>query len=349
MLTLITATVLTVLAASLPLDQAQPAPAALTNRAIAPLGDDLYDVRFETQHTIFLVTADSIVLVDPLGVECAQWLQGEFEKRFPGKPVRYVVLTHHHAERASGAGVFRSAVIVGQAEFRRALRENPSSSTPNYRFVAPPRQTFTNQLSIAAGGKTVELVHVGPFHSSEMTVVSFPSARKVFAVEAPPIQKSPFAFGTLNPAEVVTWLSSVARINFDTMLFGDGTTMTRDQIVPLAEYLGHMRADIVREYGRGRSLSRLQDTMRLDAYQSLPHYTARREQIASMYDRLSYVRIDVVFSGLAHYLPENPPDYCNGYASCSSGGAVAGGSLAATVAWGRKFGAQVELFSSDQF
>ena len=37
-------------------------------------------------------------------------------------------------------------------------------------------------------------------------------------------------------------------------------------IAPLAEYLGRMHSAIVIEYGRGRSLERLQDTLLLDAY-----------------------------------------------------------------------------------
>ncbi len=318
-------------------------------RAITPLGDDLYDVRVGDQHTIFAVTSDSIVVVDPLSVDTALWLQREFEQRFPGKPVGYVLLTHHHAERAAGDGAFRGAGIVAQEEFADALRDTSRGKAAAYRYVVNPTKTLADRLEIAVGGKTIELTHVGPFHSRDLTVVSFPWARKAFTVDAPPIRTTPFAFGSLNAAEVVTWLTAVARINFDTLLLGDGTTMTRDQIAPLADYLSRMRAEVVSEYGKGRSLTRLQETMRLDAYRSLPHYAARREQIASIFQQVGYARVDVVVTGFAHYLPENLPAYCNGYDSCTSGGALAGGSVAATVAVGRKFGAQLELASSDQF
>jgi glyoxylase-like metal-dependent hydrolase (beta-lactamase superfamily II) len=56
------------------------------------------------------------LLADPLSVDTAQWLNQELTARFPGAPVRYVVLTHHHLERASGAAVFaKTAQIVAQA------------------------------------------------------------------------------------------------------------------------------------------------------------------------------------------------------------------------------------------
>jgi len=327
---------------------AQPSAPASTP-SIRALGDDLYDVQLGAEHAMFVVTADSIVVVDPLGVPTAQWLRKEFDQRFPGKPVRYVVSTHHFAERASGNGAFPGASRVAQEEFARALRETPGSNTEKYRYVVGPQQAFKDRLTLKAGDKTIELVHVGPFYSRELSVVVFPWARKVFAVDAPPIHSAPFKFGTLNVSDVVKWLSTVAAIDFDTMLFDDGTTMARDQIVALAGYLARMRAEVVSGYGRGRSLERLQQTTQLDSYRSLPHYAARREQIASMFEQMSYSRVDFVITGLASYIPEDAPEYCNGYASCSSGGALGGASLAATVALGRKYGAQLEVLSSDQF
>ena len=95
----------------------------VTGREITPIRGGLYQVREGTQHTVFLVTADGIVLVDPLGTATASWLAGELKNRFPGRTVRYVVLTHHHFDRAEGASAFDdTAEIVAHNDFDRELR-----------------------------------------------------------------------------------------------------------------------------------------------------------------------------------------------------------------------------------
>src|SRR5215475_11461344 len=71
-------------------------------QTISPVAGDLYRVQDGDQTTFFLVTTDGIVLIDPLSTETATWLKDEFATRFPDRPVRWVIYTHHHEERSSG-------------------------------------------------------------------------------------------------------------------------------------------------------------------------------------------------------------------------------------------------------
>jgi glyoxylase-like metal-dependent hydrolase (beta-lactamase superfamily II) len=66
----------------------------------------LYRVNAGLQVTVFFVTGDGIVLVDPLSSAVSAWLKQELANRFPQEPVRYVVYTQHHFDRASGGGTF---------------------------------------------------------------------------------------------------------------------------------------------------------------------------------------------------------------------------------------------------
>src|SRR5687768_16529237 len=85
---------------------------AAADRAIVNVAGDLYQFRSGKQYSLFLVTRDGIVVVDPLGLYAASWLNKELQTRFPNNRVRYVVLTHHHAERAGGAGALKPETIV---------------------------------------------------------------------------------------------------------------------------------------------------------------------------------------------------------------------------------------------
>ena len=325
-------------------------PAGDADRDISLFAGGVYKVRDGREHTIFLVTRDGIVLVDPLSLDTADWLKGEFATRFPGVPVKYVVLTHHHTERATGAAIFAgSAQIVGHRDFHEAADASRRADRGAYRFVPNPRETFADRYSIELGGQRVDVIHVGPFHSPEMSVVSIPSERVVFSAELPPIKIAPFEFGDAAPDVVVRWLEAVSRIDFDTLLISDGTMMAREPIASLAGYLARMRRDILAGYERGRSLDQLDRDVTLDPYRTSPHYVARRAQIEAIYERLHFTRFDFAFAAVANYVPENPSPYCASFESCSAGGAIAGGSIAATLFLGRRIGLQGEVVLSDQF
>jgi glyoxylase-like metal-dependent hydrolase (beta-lactamase superfamily II) len=100
-------------------------------RTINQVAGDLYRVQDGDKTTVFLVTADGIVLVDPLTNETATWLRDEFATRFPGRPVRWVVYTHHHEERASGGLVFKpTASYTGQGRFNGELLAASAALSP---------------------------------------------------------------------------------------------------------------------------------------------------------------------------------------------------------------------------
>lgn len=99
--------------------QAATAPA----RAITNIRGDLYRVQDVNHYTVFLVTPAGIILADPLNAQAAAWLKAELAKRFPNRPVRYVLYSHHDFDHAAGAAVFNdTAEVIGHAEFNGELK-----------------------------------------------------------------------------------------------------------------------------------------------------------------------------------------------------------------------------------
>jgi glyoxylase-like metal-dependent hydrolase (beta-lactamase superfamily II) len=87
-------------------------------QTIAHVAGNVYKVQSGPDVTLFLVTSEGIVLIDPLSDSTARWLNAEFASRFPDRPVRYVLYSHHHFDRASGGSVYdNSAEVVAQVEF----------------------------------------------------------------------------------------------------------------------------------------------------------------------------------------------------------------------------------------
>lgn len=91
-------------------------------REIIKIGDDLYRARNGAWYSLFLVTPEGIVLVDPLSTDFAKWLKTQFDERFPGVPVRYIIYSHSHWDHIEGADVFGPAArVVAHESVRRNM------------------------------------------------------------------------------------------------------------------------------------------------------------------------------------------------------------------------------------
>ena len=322
---------------------------AAADREIVHVAGDLYRFRDGKRHSVFLATRDGIVVVDPQNLYAASWLQSQLQKRFPNTRVSHVVLTHHHAHSAGGTGIFKSVAIAGHENFRGDLAYTSSISSGDYRYVVPPNLTVADRRTIELGGSEVDLVHTGPFHSSDMIAVGFRKERFAYVADSPPINAVPFRFGSMAAKHVVRWLQAVATIECDTMLFSDGTTMPCRAVAELSQYLGAMRAGLLGGFDRGYSQAKAIERLPLAAYRASPHYAGRAQQIAEMYRQIAFRRGDITVAGIANYLPEREPAFCTGFERCEAGGAVPAGSIAATITLGRRFGGQVEFSLSEQF
>src|SRR5262245_37342305 len=68
---------------------------------IGKLTGEVYFARMDDYVSVFMVTSEAIVLVEPIGTEMATWLKGVLAQRF-NVPVRYVIYSHSHWDHASG-------------------------------------------------------------------------------------------------------------------------------------------------------------------------------------------------------------------------------------------------------
>ena len=97
-------------------------------REIGNLTGDIYYARQDDYVSVFMVTSDGIVLVDPIGTDMAIWLKGELAQRF-NVPVKYVIYSHHHWDHGSGAAVWAdTARLIGHESMLQALAMPPADT-----------------------------------------------------------------------------------------------------------------------------------------------------------------------------------------------------------------------------
>ncbi len=91
-------------------------------RAITHVTGDVWRASNGGWYVGILDTPDGLLLVDTLNVPYATWLKAELAKQFPGKPVKYVILSHSHWDHTEGGKVFAdTATFIAQEGFLRNM------------------------------------------------------------------------------------------------------------------------------------------------------------------------------------------------------------------------------------
>lgn len=95
---------------------------------IGKLTGDVYYARMDDYVSVFMVTREGIVLVEPIGTEFATWLKAEMARRF-NVPVKYVIYSHSHWDHASGGAVYAdTARFIGQENMLKNIAMPPADT-----------------------------------------------------------------------------------------------------------------------------------------------------------------------------------------------------------------------------
>src|SRR4029078_1903413 len=90
-------------------------------RSIVSITGQLYRAQNDNHYTVFLVTADGVIMSDPINRDFSRWLKTEISTRFR-VPGRYVLYTHRDWDHASGGVVFAdTAQFVGHVNMLAGL------------------------------------------------------------------------------------------------------------------------------------------------------------------------------------------------------------------------------------
>ena len=104
---------------------APPAPRAAPSgpaRAITQVKGDVYRANNGGWYVAILDTPEGLLLVDTISTSFSKWLKDELAKKFPGKQVKYVILSHSHWDHSEGGRIFAdTAKFIAQEGFLRNM------------------------------------------------------------------------------------------------------------------------------------------------------------------------------------------------------------------------------------
>ncbi len=272
-------TVLVCLGAGTALAQQEP------KRAITQIAGDLYRFQNNFHYSVFLVTPEGVIVTDPINADAAAWLKNEIAQRF-GKPVKYLIYSHDHADHSSGGEVFAdTAVVVAHANAKRTI---VGESRP----TAIPDVTFTDTMTIELGGKVVELIYPGPSHSDNLIVMRFPAERALFTVDIVTVKRLPYK--TLSDAYVPGWIEALERVeamDFDILAPGHGPLGVKADVRDHRLYLEDLHAAVLKAARDGRSLDDMRKNIKLEGYRDWAQYESWLPlNIEGMYAQVSLHR-----------------------------------------------------------
>jgi glyoxylase-like metal-dependent hydrolase (beta-lactamase superfamily II) len=230
-------------------------------RAISRIAGDLYRFQNQFHYSVFLVTPDGIIATDPIDAEAARWLKQALAERFPGKPVRYLVYSHSHADHVSGGEVFADTATVVAHDNARARILDERVPT------AVPELTFTDRMTLRLGGKAVELIHFGPSHTGNLVVMRFPEERTLFVVDIVAPGRLPYQY--LTDADIDGWIDTLRAIeglDFDIVAPGHSRLGGRTDIVEYRSYMELLRARVEAQRLAGKPLAEIRRSVTMPEF-----------------------------------------------------------------------------------
>jgi glyoxylase-like metal-dependent hydrolase (beta-lactamase superfamily II) len=155
------------------------------NLKLFDIAPNISQVRGGTHNTIFIATNKYLIAVESPNDDGQSIQSIELaKKKYPGKPVRYLILTHHHVDHVGGMRAYAAegaAIVVGKGngEYFRRLLARPETLNPE-----APKKKFTAEVievdgkwSVNDGGREVDAYVFENSHAAGFLFPYVPDAK----------------------------------------------------------------------------------------------------------------------------------------------------------------------------
>jgi len=214
------------------LAQAQPKGGGPPVQPIQQVKPGLYMISGAGANSEVRVTNEGLIVVDgKLAGEQNYNALLEQIKSVSSQPVKYLVVTHHHADHTGNNDRFLAGgvQVIGHENLKANLAAASGNSVP-----ASPSMTYPGaDYALRLGGVEVQLHHYGRAHTSGDSVVYFPDLKVVAVSDV-------ITTGMLGPladyaggGSFLEWskvLESILKLDFDACIPGNGGVLSKADV-----------------------------------------------------------------------------------------------------------------------
>jgi len=198
------------------------------------------------------------------------------------------------AQDANGNGRIEAGEAQGnikaQFELYDANRDGALSGAEVVRGpianVRAPDLTYTDRLTLAFGGKRVEIIWKPTAHADDNTIVRFVDGTNVlFASDWITVHRLPF--GPIGDAETAA-VKTIEGMDFEHFVCSHGMLGRKADVTASIRYREALRDAVAAAIAAGQTLEQAQAAVTMDAYKDWEFYAQQRPQnVAGMYRALS--------------------------------------------------------------
>ena len=199
--------------------------------------EDSYGFRYENHVSLFVVTSEGVILVDPCGQTNPRTpsLIKEAIRSITDKDVKYVVYSHWGADHGIGGVVFAdTSRFVGHKNVVPKIEAANDPTSP------VPTVTFDDRMTLELGGTHLDLYWAALSAKDDYIVIHHPASRLIMTVDYVQPRNAPFRTLLGHPdrtAERLQWIAE--NLEFDTVVSGHASpvmTGTRADVVEARQY-----------------------------------------------------------------------------------------------------------------
>jgi glyoxylase-like metal-dependent hydrolase (beta-lactamase superfamily II) len=177
---------------------------------LAPGVHVFQNIAGQNQNTMIVEFADHLVAVEaPGSSDGSDAVIKRVKELIPGKPIRFVVMTHHHGDHIGGLrGYIAEGATVITTPGNKGVVERTAAAPQNDRLRKNPRpvQILTidaKKRVLSDATRTLELMDIGPHpHAREMVVAWLPAERVLFQGDLFFVPANNAPFGPPQPSTV---------------------------------------------------------------------------------------------------------------------------------------------------
>ena len=182
-----------------------------------------------------IMTPDGAVIVDTMPFPQESEQVREFALRRCPRGIRYVILTHHHADHVYGSYLFPEAELiahrlcrdillkVGEESLLKAKAQTPALASVKLRV---PQLVFEVDLLVRLGEKTIHLMHA-PGHAPDSIMVHIREDKVLVASDV--MTPVPLVVRG-DTEELVKSMKAIKTLNLENVIQGHGGVLLRGEI-----------------------------------------------------------------------------------------------------------------------